>query len=390
MGINFDMSSSMHGSGGSPGLNTKVSSNMSSTLAAVNTHLLSSFWPYRDAPSPSTFMTANTSASPNGNAAPTPTSRQLLLHQSSVAASAAAVLIAGYNPGYDPTIRKPECVGCNKPFARRDTVILHIKNQKDKWDQLCALLRALAASASNSTATTGNTDDGGDVSNDGDDGDDGDEGDADIKNNGRCTSNVTKGVGWKAGSTAAQRRRIRQKKAHPFREAEKLWQSTLQKKKVHFGAYKKPPSTAIATAATSAMVATVKRASVTEAAGRKSKPLSFGDEGSINNGEFCVDMYVVNDHQPLPHHHYQTQGDVEMLNAYMADNINDNNDNELNEMRGDDEVGWPSQKVLEKMDNQTKILWMMKMAVVPPCWSERKVRIFGLQGEVEESVLLEG
>ncbi|KAF9923730.1 hypothetical protein FBU30_006211 [Linnemannia zychae] len=46
---------------------------------------------------------------------------------------------------------------------------------------------------------------------------------------------------------------------------------------------------------------------------------------------------------------------------------------------------WPSQEVLDGMDNQTKVRWMIKMAVVPPCWSERKVRLFGAYGMVEEA-----
>ncbi|KAF9213505.1 hypothetical protein BGZ59_005267 [Podila verticillata] len=47
--------------------------------------------------------------------------------------------IQGYSPGSDPDIKKPECVGCGKAFARRDTVILHIKNQKRHWDEFVAL-----------------------------------------------------------------------------------------------------------------------------------------------------------------------------------------------------------------------------------------------------------
>lgn len=294
----------------------------------------------------------------------------------------------GYNPGYDPTIRKPECAGCNKPFARRDTVILHIKNQKRKWDLLCAMLPALAASTSTSATAAGNADYGGD------DGDEGDEGDDETKNNNHRTSSMSKGASWRAGSTAAQRRSVRQKKAHPFRVAEKLWQSTLQKKKIHFGAYKKPPFITNATTATRATTMTAKRASATEAAGSKSRPLSFSNESGADVGGFDENMYVDNDHQSqLQHQHHQAQGDVdvEIMNTYIANNINDvNNDNELNELEGGEDDGWPSQEALELMDNQTKIQWMIQMAVLPPCWSERKVRIFGLHGEIEESVLQDG
>ncbi|KAG0340257.1 hypothetical protein BG000_000329 [Podila horticola] len=47
--------------------------------------------------------------------------------------------VQGYSPGSDPDIKKPECVGCGKAFARRDTVILHIKNQKRHWDEFVAM-----------------------------------------------------------------------------------------------------------------------------------------------------------------------------------------------------------------------------------------------------------
>ncbi|KAG0078823.1 hypothetical protein BGZ90_004281 [Linnemannia elongata] len=351
------MSSSFaHGSGDSSadGLYSGGASTMS-TLEAVNTHLLSSFWPYRDNPAPTlpgsllTTSSTNTSSAAAsggsggssssliGDAVTTP--GQVL----QVAATVAAMtMLPGYNPGFDPAIKKPECAGCNKPFARRDTVILHIKNQKRKWDLMCTTLPELAALVASDSSTS--------------------------------TDAVNSG---KAGTTAAQRRSVRQKKIHPFRVAEKLWQSTLQKKKIHFGPYRKtPPVTATATIA-----ATKRTPSVPGSGshGRMSRlPSSFGYRGD-GDDELDDDMYTHD--QYLRQHQHQMDGDMEMMIAYVK------TDHDENENKGEGGDGWPSEEALESMDNGTKIQWMMKMAVVPPCWSVRKVRIFGVQGEVEETVL---
>ncbi|KAK5827892.1 hypothetical protein F5H01DRAFT_362349 [Linnemannia elongata] len=365
-----------------------------STLEAVNTHLLSSFWPYRDNPAPTlpgsllTTSSTNTSSAAAsggsggssssliGDAVTTP--GQVL----QVAATVAAMtMLPGYNPGFDPAIKKPECAGCNKPFARRDTVILHIKNQKRKWDLMCATLPELAALVASDSSTStdagahfrGDADAGGDGS-DGEGGG-GDDDDADLINH--RTSNGAKVNSGKAGTTAAQRRSVRQKKIHPFRVAEKLWQSTLQKKKIHFGPYRKtPPVTATATIA-----ATKRTPSVPGSGshGRMSRlPSSFGYRGD-GDDELDDDMYTHD--QYLRQHQHQMDGDMEMMIAYVE------TDHDENENKGEGGDGWPSEEALESMDNGTKILWMMKMAVVPPCWSVRKVRIFGVQGEVEETVL---
>ncbi|KAF9153001.1 hypothetical protein BG015_004288, partial [Linnemannia schmuckeri] len=372
---NSAMSTLVHGDGSSPatGLNSGGVSTMSSALAAVNTHLLSSFWPYRDSPAPTLPSNLMTAASISTSSAAGGTLQ-------GAAAAAATMMMPGYNPGYDPTIKKPECVGCNKPFARRDTVILHIKNQKRKWDLLCSMLPTLAASVSSTSSISaahgsGSSADCGDASNsNAEDSDDDDAGSSNSRN--RRTPSGPKG--GKLASSAAQRRSVRQKKAHPFRVAEKLWQSTLQKKKIHFGAYKKTPPTAMT-------MRTVKRASATEFAGhdRKSRSsLSFG-YGGHDDDEFDHNMHVDKHHS---HQHQNQSGDIEIMNAYMKADDDDEEDGGGNE----DEDRWPSEEALEGMNNATKVRWMMKMAVVPPCWSERKVRIFGIHGEVEEAVLQDG
>jgi len=78
-----------------------------------------------------------------------------------------------------------------------------------------------------------------------------------------------------------------------------------------------------------------------------------------------------------------------------------NDDNEVEDNDGDDddddalgaeeeaigEDGWPSLETMSRMDSQIKLRWMMKMMVMPPCWTERKVRLFGAFGVMEEKVL---
>lgn len=314
----------------------------------------------------------------NGNAVATP--GQVL----QVATTTAPMtMLPGYNPGYDPAIKKPECAGCNKPFARRDTVILHIKNQKRKWDLMCATLPKLAvlAASDSSTSTDAGTHCGGGggakASGGGSDGEGDNGGDDDAISISRRTSSRVNVPGSSSGTTTVQRQSVRQKKLHPFRVAEKLWQLTLQKKKIHFGPYKKTPPVVTVTATTT----TTKRVPSVQGSGshgRASRPSSSFGYRVDDDDEFDYDMYIEGQY-PRQHQH-QMDGDMEMMNAY----VEPDDDEDENE-RGED--GWPSEEALELMDNATKIQWMMKMAVVPPCWSERKVRIFGVQGRVEEMVL---
>jgi hypothetical protein len=83
--------------------------------------------------------------------------------------------------------------------------------------------------------------------------------------------------------------------------------------------------------------------------------------------------------------------------TYKDNNIDIDGENE-DEIGGDDEGevveglitgedGWPSLEAMSRMDSHTKLRWMMKMMVVPPCWKERKVRLFGAFGVLEEKVL---
>ncbi|KAF9108821.1 hypothetical protein BGX29_005732 [Mortierella sp. GBA35] len=228
---------------GSSSADSNSDPSMSSSVAAVNSHLLSSFWPVRDLPNPNLSTT---------------------IHRLQMVTS-------GYNPGSDPAIKKPECVGCNKSFARRDTVILHIKNQKRKWDQLCTMLPALAASLGPN---------------------------------------------------------------------EKLWQSTLQKKRLQFGPYSRPGSSS-------------------------SKSRCGASQGGDDDEGTDEDEDEEDERDGGDGDNYE-----ENLGRFVE---------------GED--GWPSQEVLDAMDNQTKLQWMVKMAVVPPCWRERKVRSFGAFGTLEETVL---
>lgn len=245
---------------------------------------------------------------------------------------------------------------------------------------MCATLPKLAALAASDSSTLtdagaycgGGTEAGGD----GSDGEGDDAGDDDADSNNSRMLSGAKVPGTRAGTSAVQQRSVRQKKVHPFRVAEKLWQLTLQKKKIHFGPYKKTLPVVTVTATTTA----AKRAPLVPGSGshdRTSRLLSsFGYRGD-DDDKFDNEMYV-DDQYPRQHQH-QMDGDMEMMNAYVE------TDEDENEGEGED--GWPSEEALESMDNVTKIQWMMKMAVVPPCWSERKVRIFGVQGRVEETVL---
>ncbi|KAF9910268.1 hypothetical protein EC991_006997 [Linnemannia zychae] len=379
---------------GPPGLNNgnhDIAVPMSSTLAAVNTHLLSSFWPYRDLPGPSDFM-SNDDASMFGQV------HHLQSHMAAAAVAAVGegAIPTGYNPGSDPNIKKPECVGCNKPFARRDTVILHIKNQKRKWDLLCALLPALSTSTSSSTG--GNIEEivaiglpGDDADGGGDgDGDDGDENEEDeaMVLRGSCSSLLRRQSHERqkrpsiltrtaAGATLVgpvHKRQVRQRRAHPFRVAEKLWQSTLQRKKIHFGTYKKP---AVPTTFTHGAGGGAATTTSVYRLGYQSRQSIYEDIGEYNSEEFAECQ--------------KERGGMgmEMMNAYVEE-VNEGKTDDGNyedEDQDEDEDGWPSQEALDGMDNQTKLQWMMKMAVEPPCWSERKVRLFGAYGMVEETVL---
>ncbi|KAF9576002.1 hypothetical protein EC968_000562 [Mortierella alpina] len=236
---------------------------------------------------------------------------------SSLSSSSTTPLIHGYNPCSDPDIKKPECVGCNKAFARRDTVILHIKNQKRKWDLLNALLPTLAATAAAAAAATTVSD--GACSLEG----------LDLEGM-RLITKTQKLSLCANNSSGSLRRRGSQKhrRTHPYRMVEKLWQSTMQRKGVQ---------------------------------------LAGGHVNNPNNGETHETGKL------------KVAIDEERYTEDLTQAVRDEKD----EM--DD--GWPSKDALAQMDSRAKLQWMMKMMVLPPCWKERKVRLFGAFGVLEEKVL---
>ncbi|KAF9984845.1 hypothetical protein BGZ65_012441 [Modicella reniformis] len=53
---------------------------------------------------------------------------------------------------------------------------------------------------------------------------------------------------------------------------------------------------------------------------------------------------------------------------------------------GDDD--WSSLQEMSQLDTQAKVKWMLKVMELPPCWKERKVRMFGAFGVLEEKTTL--
>jgi hypothetical protein len=130
---------------------------------------------------------------------------------------------------------------------------------------------------------------------------------------------------------------------------EKLWQSTLQKKGLHLTTTPTPISQHPHYSPASSIAF--------------SRESSYGlmlEES--NSGSYPV---VIDDH------------DAHVLIGEMG----------MGEEEETEEDGWPSLESMAKMDSQTKLRWMMKMMVIPPCWTERKVRLFGAFGVMEEKVL---
>ncbi|KAI7826511.1 hypothetical protein BC939DRAFT_501694 [Gamsiella multidivaricata] len=265
---------------------------------------------------------------------------------SSSSASTTATLntIQGYNPSSDPDIKKPECVGCNKAFARRDTVILHIKNQKRKWDLLSAMLPTLrASSVSSLTAEEQELWD--------EKGLDG--------NSTRRTTAMAAAIGSTVGDavvmaptgkasavtgsgSSSGRKVHRQRRSHPYRMVEKLWHSTLQKKGLVLSGSSLGP-------------------------GNSGLNTLVGQDALRAKKEDCEDD--------------EDGGDTVDGEARRERQGRDEDEDE------DGEGGWPSLEVMSEMDSQTKLEWMMKMMKMPPCWRERKVRLFGAFGVLEERVL---
>ncbi|GJJ69434.1 hypothetical protein EMPS_01780 [Entomortierella parvispora] len=250
----------------------------------------------------------------------------------------------GYSPGSDPDIKKPECVGCNKAFARRDTVILHIKNKKRKWDLLNAMLPVLTScSGTNPSSSVAASL-------------------AMLDRPGAAPSTGGGGGGGGGGASGSGRRIQRQRKSHPYRMVEKLWQSTLQKKGLLLTS-----SSSLARPATTAPSSSCLYSSngYEPMEGVKMEPGTIG-------------LYPV----------ALGGGDGHDDNEVKAGNRDDEALKAKEEGEGAmGEDGWPSLETMSRMDSQIKLRWMMKMMVMPPCWTERKVRLFGAFGVMEERVL---
>ncbi|KAF9284000.1 hypothetical protein BGZ68_004964 [Mortierella alpina] len=245
------------------------------------------------------------------------------LPSSSPSATTTMPLIQGYNPCSDPDIKKPECVGCNKAFARRDTVILHIKNQKRKWDLLNAMLPTLASTAAAASSSSSSSTASASVavttmmtgvsSLDGFD---------DVAKTQKLSLSGVDNNSYNGSGSLRRRGGQKHRRTHPYRMVEKLWQSTMQRKGVQ-------------------LACTV------------SSNHSHGEDHPANKVKVGL-------------------GGEE---GYMEDEVDETED------------GWPSKDALAQMDSQTKLQWMMKMMVLPPCWKERRVRLFGAFGVLEEKVL---
>ncbi|KAI1299774.1 hypothetical protein EDD11_006435 [Mortierella claussenii] len=294
---------------------------------------------------------------------------------SSSSSSSTLNSIPGYSPNMDPDIKKPECVGCNKAFARRDTVILHIKNQKRKWGLLNTMLSTLTTGKTPvtvevATATAAAAAEA--------------EGDDDGENSSHKVPGSLRGNGDHVGTLLRRDMAImpmcvkqgamtlKQRRLHPYRTVEKLWHSTLQSKSVvltSFSAGNNDNNN--------------KNNSSSSSSSSSSKHSSF----SRNNRNSCFSYTASGDGGM----------DVEATGHDLEQGIEDNDENialppTLGNLSDRDneasvEGRWPSTKAMSRMDGRTKLEWMAKMLRKPPCWTERKVRVYGAFGVMEEKVL---
>ncbi|KAG0025996.1 hypothetical protein BGZ82_009705, partial [Podila clonocystis] len=220
-------------------------------------------------------------------------------------------IIQGYSPGSDPDIRKPECVGCGKAFARRDTVILHIKNQKRHWDEFVAMREQWIQEKK----VTGWMPSG-------------------------MLSNVKLSLGVSMPTSAADR----------YRKAEKLWHST-QQGQIHRRLRKSSPGSSLRTR-------------------YGSRPAKGADEESDYMFEFELN-------------------DIDAISAEdeWEEEKEDSRDGAVE--KGDEKgnIEMYDAELVASMDAPQKFEWIMRAMKMPPCWNERKVRLFGAFGVLEESVL---
>ncbi|KFH73279.1 hypothetical protein MVEG_00497 [Podila verticillata NRRL 6337] len=246
--------------------------------------------------------------------------------------------IQGYSPGSDPDIKKPECVGCGKAFARRDTVILHIKNQKRHWDEFVALREQWVQEKKVGTST--------------------------ISGVALSTRLLPMGppssIDASSGTADREDKKNRRgergsrprKAADRYRKAEKLWHST-QQGRIH-----------------------------RRRKGVLSLPLGLRTRHGARIKE--------------PEDDDMFEFELEDVDAVSAEDEWEEEEDEVEE--GDDDVGMEEEdgrdtemycdvEVVANMDATQKFEWIMRAMKMPPCWKERKVRLFGAFGVLEESVL---
>ncbi|KAF8970246.1 hypothetical protein BGZ46_010553 [Entomortierella lignicola] len=253
----------------------------------------------------------------------------------------------------DPNLRKPECVGCKKAFARRDTVILHIKNQKRKWDLLNAILQSLTAVNCDALQV-------------------------DAMQSISITSTAAavvalsvpgeNAIGAGAGaSTSAgvvkNKKPQRQRRSHPYRMAEKLWHSTLQRHHISLtsNSSNNNRTTGGATSKGSQSPSIKK-----EAADEYRVKVEEDDDNDDDFNDDC-DNFV--------------------RHCKLEDEGVSDEEVEDDEEKVDGDDNWPDMEEISKMDSQAKLQLMMRTMTLPPCWRVRKVRIFGEFGVLDQKVL---
>ncbi|KAG0087867.1 hypothetical protein BGZ93_010697 [Podila epicladia] len=265
---------------------------------------------------------------------------RLVLSTGATAASTTERRPQGYRPGSDPDIKKPECVGCGKAFARRDTVILHIKNQKRHWDEFAAIREQwiqekASTSSSNSTSS-------------------------DMLPSAKLplvqsmpvvdvpsgTSEAMKGARGGGGRGSRPRKAVDR-----YRRAEKLWHST-QQGRIHQKLRK--------SSSHSSLQARFRFRSVKDA---------FKEREDI----FEIEL-----------------DDVDAISAedkWKEEEEVDDEDEAVKEGDEERDAEMYDVELVANMDAPQKFEWIMRAMKMPPCWKERKVRLFGAFGVLEESVL---
>ncbi|KAF9284129.1 hypothetical protein BGZ74_001792 [Mortierella antarctica] len=243
----------------------------------------------------------------------------------------------GYSPGSDPDIKKPECVGCGKAFARRDTVILHIKNQKRHWDEFVAMreqwIQEKASTSSSSSSSSG------------------------MLQSAKLPLGLSMPMDVSSGTNEAAKKGGRgsrpRKAADRYRRAEKLWHST-QQGRIYRRLRKNSSHPSLRTRC-------------------RSRSVKDALEERDDIFEFELD-------------------DVEAISAEdeweEEEDEEDDDDEEAVEEGGQEgDTGMYGVELVANMNAPQKFEWIMRAMRMPPCWKERRVRLFGAFGVLEESVL---